>query len=209
MLIDLESELHRPPPRRISLAQSEAGDCVWIAMKRFLSLSLTALTVSFALVGCGKSDSAATADATPAAPTPAPAAAPVAAGPRVIEVTGNDSMRFSVDRIEAIAGEEITLKFTNVGTLPKAAMGHNWVLLTADADVTAYSTAAAVARDTEYLPAALSHQVLAATKLLGPKESDSITFTVPETAGEYPFLCSFPAHALAGMKGIFVVTAKE
>ncbi|MDQ5977348.1 MAG: hypothetical protein QG602_320, partial [Verrucomicrobiota bacterium] len=43
------------------------------------------------------------------------------------------------------------------------------------------------------------------TKLLGPKQSEEIVFTAPAEAGEYPFICSFPAHFIAGMKGVMVV----
>ena len=35
--------------------------------------------------------------------------------------------------------------------------------------------------------------VFAATKLLKPGESDTITFTAPP-AGTYPFICTYPGH---------------
>ena len=40
--------------------------------------------------------------------------------------------------------------------------------------------------------------------MLGPKQSDSIVVKFTE-AGEYPFLCSFPAHYQVGMKGVITV----
>ena len=46
-----------------------------------------------------------------------------------------------------------------------------------------------------------------ATKLLGPKQTDTITFNAPSEPGEYPYICSFPAHLMAGMKGVLVVQA--
>jgi azurin len=64
-----------------------------------------------------------------------------------------------------------------------------------------------VLTDAEYIPAAQSDKIIAYTKLLGPGEEDTITFKVPAEAGEYTFICSFPAHAMAGMKGVLVVTA--
>lgn len=166
------------------------------------ALSLTLFAVALSLSGCGKSEkstSTAPADAQPAPAAPAPATA------RLIEVTGNDQMKFSVTRIEAKAGETLKIVFTNVGTLPKQAMGHNLVVLKKGVDAQAYSMAAMRAAATEYLPAELSGQVLAATKLLGPKEKDEIEFTLPSEAGEYPFVCSFPAHSMAGMRGVIVV----
>ena len=58
---------------------------------------------------------------------------------------------------------------------------------------------------TEYVPASKADQVIAHTKLLGPKQSDEITFKMPTEPGEYVFLCSFPAHYLTGMHGVIIV----
>ena len=126
------------------------------------------------------------------------------AAPRVIEITANDAMKFSVTAIEAKVGEEIKVVLTNTGTLPKEAMGHNFVLLKAGADVNAFSVAAMTARATEFIPESLKDQVVAKTALLGPRKSDEVTFKLT-AAGVYPFLCSFPAHAGAGMKGTITV----
>ncbi len=127
-----------------------------------------------------------------------------AAEPRTIEITANDQMKFSVTSIQAKPGETLKIVLKNIGTLPKDAMGHNLVVLKAGSDAAAFSNAAVAAKATEYVPAALKGQVVAATKLLGPKQNDEITFKV-ETAGEYPFLCSFPAHYVVGMKGVISV----
>lgn len=137
-------------------------------------------------------------------PAAAPAAAPVPAG-RVIEITANDMMKFSVTEIVAAPGETLTIKLNNIGSLPKNAMGHNLIVLKSGVNAQAYAMAAMQAAKTDYEPAALADQVLAATKLLGPKESDTATFTVPETPGSLVFLCSFPAHFMAGMKGVITV----
>ena len=51
----------------------------------------------------------------------------------------------------------------------------------------------------------LADQIIAHTKLLGPKLSDEISFKAPTEPGEYHFLCSFPAHFLTGMTGVMVV----
>lgn len=174
-------------------------------MKKLHALSL--LLCSLALAGCGKKDEAPAAVATPAgtAPAQAQAAAPAAPAPVVIEITANDSMKFNLTRFEVSAGQEVKLILTNLGTMPKVAMGHNLVILKKDADVKAYADAAVMAAGTEYVPAAKADQVIAHTKLLGPKQTDEITFKAPAEAGDYPFLCSFPAHFLTGMKGVMVV----
>ncbi len=157
-------------------------------------LFTTALIAMLAF-GCAKKETA----------TAAASAAPAEkSGVRVIEITGNDSMKYNLTTIEVAVGEEITIKLTNVGTMPKQAMGHNLVVLKAGSDANAYSMAAASASATDYIPASLNDQVIDHTKMLGPKESDSITLIFSEP-GEYPFICSFPAHFQVGMKGMITV----
>lgn len=158
------------------------------------SLVLPAL-FALLLSGCGQKG---------AAPAAAAAAVTAPAGPREVEITANDTMKFNVTTIEAKAGEQLKVVLTNTGTQPKEVMGHNWVLLKAGADAAAFSTAAVAAKDTDYIPAALKDQVIASIGLLGPRKSGEVVFTVPGP-GEYPFLCSFPAHFAVGMKGKLIV----
>jgi azurin len=47
--------------------------------------------------------------------------------------------------------------------------------------------------------------MIAHTKLLGPKEKDTVTFQAPKEPGRYPFLCSFPGHYQVGMRGELIV----
>lgn len=153
------------------------------------------------LAGCGKTETPAAAPAAAAAAAPAPAA-----GPRTIEIVvgENNTMVFSVTAIEAKSGEDLKLALTNKGTLPKEAMGHNWVLLKKGADVATFAGAAMVAKATDYIPDGLKDQVIAHSKVLGPKESDTVAFKAPTEAGEYVYICSFPGHYLA-MKGVLTV----
>tara|TARA_B100001971_G_scaffold197042_1_gene205384 strand:+ start:4713 stop:5261 length:549 start_codon:yes stop_codon:yes gene_type:complete len=126
-------------------------------------------------------------------------------GVTVVEMTGNDRMKFNLESFSVPAGSSVRLTFTNVGRMPKAAMGHNVVFLTAEADAAAFATAAAAARDQDYIPADFAEQIVAHTQLLGPGESDTIEFTAPEESGDYEYLCSFPAHMYAGMRGVMTV----
>ena len=158
-----------------------------------LPVPLLTVLAAILLPGCGQNGN----------PNSGAGAAP--AGPRVVEITANDQMKFSLSRIEARAGETLTVVLTNTGTVPKEVMGHDWVLLKAGSDVTAFANAAATAKDTNYMPAALQGEVIAQIGLLGPRKSDEVTFTAPSKPGEYPFLCTFPAHYLAGMKGVLAV----
>ncbi|MFZ5496795.1 MAG: plastocyanin/azurin family copper-binding protein [Verrucomicrobiota bacterium] len=166
-------------------------------MKSKFTLSL--LLCGLVLTGCGKKEESATAPA--AATTAAPAAPAIA----TVEITANDAMKFNLTRFEVAAGQDVKIIFTNLGTMPKQAMGHNLVILKHGADAKAYADAAVMAMATDYIPAAKADQVIAHTKLLGPKQSEEITFKAPAEAGEYPFLCTFPAHFLSGMKGVMVV----
>ncbi|MGE3928394.1 MAG: azurin [Lautropia sp.] len=128
------------------------------------------------------------------------------AGDCAIEVGSNDQMRFDKDSITipgACREYKVTLKHT--GKLPKAAMGHNWVL-TRTADM------AGVAKDAitaglgkEYLKPG-DDRVIAATKLIGGGETTSVTVDASKLkAGEgYSFFCSFPGHSSL-MKGTLTV----
>lgn len=170
-------------------------------MKKYILLPV--LAGSIILAGCGKKEEAAASSA-PAMSTAAAPAAPAAPAAAAFEITANDQMKFSVTKLEAKAGQDVKITLTNMGTLPKEAMGHNLVILKKGADVAAFATAAATARATDYVPAALADQVVAHTKVLGPKQSDEINFKAPAEAGEYLYICSFPGHYIT-MRGTLVV----
>ena len=132
-----------------------------------------------------------------------PAAA--AAQPRTIEIKGTDDMKFSVTSITAKPGEQIRVVLTTVGNMPKMVMAHNWILLKKGADQQGFVNASALARDTGFIAPAQKANVLAATTLAGAGEKVEVTFTAPKVAGAYPYLCSFPGHFAAGMKGTLTV----
>ena len=124
---------------------------------------------------------------------------------RTVVITVNDNMKFSVTRIDAHAGEKITVQLKNEGTFPKEVMGPNWVLLKSGQDVAAYAAAAVLAKDLDFQPKALGGAVIASIPLIGAHHSAETTFTVPSESGRYMFLCSFPAHCQVGMRGELVV----
>lgn len=154
------------------------------------------------LAGCGRKETA----APQAANTPPPAAS-VPAAPAVlhVEITANDAMKFNVTRFEARPGQQVKLTLVNIGSMPKAAMGHNLVLLKKGVDAKAFADASVAAMANDYFPADRADQVIAYTKMLGPKQTDEITFQAPMEPGEYEYLCTFPAHFISGMKGVLVV----
>jgi len=156
------------------------------------SAILLTIAVSLVASGCGQKDASG-------------GAAQAPAGAREIDITAGDTMKYSITSIEAKPGEDLRVVLTNIGTQPKEVMGHNWVLLKAGADVAAFDAAALGAKDTGYIPAALSDEILAHIELLGPRKSGEVEFRAPTIPGDYNFLCTFPAHYQAGMRGVLTV----
>lgn len=120
---------------------------------------------------------------------------------RTIKIKGTDSMKFDVTEINAVPGEKIRIVLTTVSKLPKMAMSHNVVVLKEGTDAEAFANASAMARDNDYIAPEMEDQIIAATPLAGGGETVEITFTVPQDAGSYTYICSFPGHFLGGMKG--------
>lgn len=149
-----------------------------------------AMLLSVSIIGCGGESTETT--------TPEPAMASDA-----IVIEANDQLQFSVTEFTVAAGEEVSIQLVNVGSLPKETFGHNLIVLNAGVDLVAFATDAMAKAENEYLPEDLS-QVLAHTSLLGPGESETITFTAPTAPGQYEFLCSFPGH-YGTMRGIMIV----
>ncbi len=119
-----------------------------------------------------------------------------------VEIESNDAMQFNKSSIAVPAScKQFTVKLKHVGKLPKAAMGHNWVLSKA-------ADAQGVAADG--IPAGLDKayvkpgdaRVIAHTKVVGGGEADAVSFDVAKLkAGEtYAWFCSFPGHSTV-MKG--------
>lgn len=125
-----------------------------------------------------------------------------------IEIDSNDQMQFDKNAFEVVEGQKVTLVLTHSGQLPKAAMGHNVVILMPGTNLPEFAMKCAPMAANEYLPDDEESKklIVAATKMLGGGEEDTITFTAP-AAGEYPFFCSFPGH-FAMMQGVMTVKPK-
>jgi azurin len=124
-----------------------------------------------------------------------------------LEIEGNDAMQFNKNSIAVPQScKQFTVKLKHVGKLPKASMGHNWVL-SRTADMQGVVTDGLQAGlDKNYIKAG-DTRVIAHTKVVGGGETDSVTFPVGKLkAGEaYSFFCSFPGHS-AIMKGTLTLT---
>ncbi|MEO9144371.1 MAG: plastocyanin/azurin family copper-binding protein [Ginsengibacter sp.] len=170
-------------------------------MKRLFFLPAAAAMLFLASCGGNSSsdaNSTATEDTTTA---PAAVEAPGADIPGIdtvsvtdhINLTGDDQLKYDQTVFKVKAGQTITLDFKNIGKQPAAAMSHNVVILQQGTDVQKFGEAAVPAASTAHIPESMKDDVIAHTKLLGPGESDKITFTLPD-AGVYDFICSFPGH---------------
>lgn len=184
-------------------------------MKRLFFLPAMATVLFLASCGGGNSSESTTPAATTDTSTQAPAAAttetPGSDIPGIdtvkvtdhIKIDGQDDMKYDATLFKIKAGQDVKLTLKNIGKLPKAAMSHNVVILAQGTDVQAFGEAAVPAAATEHIPASMASDVIAHTKLLGPGESDNITFKIADP-GVYDFICTFPGH-FGTMKGKIVV----
>ncbi len=112
---------------------------------------------------------------------------------------------FVVDSIAATPGEELKVKLENVSSLPANAMSHNFAVLELGTDAQAFANASAKAKDNEYIAPDMEDRVIATTEMLGGDETDTVSLSVPDQEGRYDYVCSFPGHFSAGMKGKLIV----
>ncbi len=117
----------------------------------------------------------------------------------------NGETYYLLEGITAEVGEELNVKLTTISQLPAAAMSHNFLLLDMDTDVEAFATASIRAKDNDYVAPDLEDQVLQNSGLAAGGETVELTFSAPDQAGEYEYICSFPGHFTGGMRGILTV----
>lgn len=117
-------------------------------------------------------------------------------------ITGDDNMQFSTKELRVKAGQRVKLTLRHIGKMDVNIMGHNVVILKKGTDTAAFAAKAATERDNGYIPVD-SDEVIAHTEMIGGGQVTSVEFTAPE-AGEYDFICSFPAH-FALMQGKLIV----
>jgi len=128
--------------------------------------------------------------------------------PKELTIQADDKMRYDVTAFDASPGQKISVTIKNVGTTPKFSMGHNFVLLDRIINTgniqSAFLDKASTEASHEYVPQG-AKEVLAHSKLLGPGESDVVTFNAPYVPGEYLYVCSFPGHYSQGTRGVMTV----
>src|SRR5262249_27950609 len=125
-------------------------------------------------------------------------------GVRVIRMaTLPDQMLYDKDRIAVRAGRPVEIHFENTDLMP-----HNFVVtqpgaleeIGTQAEATATEPGAA---DRQYVPK--SRKILLASRLLQPRESQTLSFTAPTTPGVYPYVCTYPGHWRRMYGALYVV----
>ena len=127
-----------------------------------------------------------------------------AAEPQIIRMkTLQAQMRYDITEFTVLPGAEVKIILENVDDMP-----HNLVFFQAGTDVVAAALKnlekpeEALKRD--WLPE--DPRMFAHSKMVQPKATDEFVFKAPEKVGVYPYVCTFPGHALT-MQGKMRVAA--
>ncbi len=121
-----------------------------------------------------------------------------------LEISANDLMQYDKKELSAGPGcAEIQVTLKDVGKLPAAAMGHDWVLVRSE-DLTDVANDGLSAGLTNNYQKPGDPRIIAATKIVGGGQSTTVTFPASrlKPGGSYMYLCTFPGHN-ALMKGVF------
>ncbi len=140
-----------------------------------------------------------------AAANPAPAPAAAAGGNSiVIKPDAVNPMSYDTKSFTVKAGQPVKLTFSNDSAVP---LQHNLVI----GNIGTKDTLIGLANTMMTQPDALakgyipeSPDILWHTKLLNPKESQTLEFPAPADKGDYPYICTFPGHAIM-MNGVMKV----
>lgn len=136
---------------------------------------------------------------------PAAAAAPAASAAEIlIKPDTVNPLAFDLKSFNVKAGQSVKITFENKSPVPQP---HNWILGKKGTKDALIAAANAMATDPQGMTKGYvieSPDVITHIKLLNPGETGSVEFTAPAEPGEYPYICSFPGHALI-MNGVMVV----
>jgi putative heme-binding domain-containing protein len=125
-------------------------------------------------------------------------------GVRVIRLgTVPDQMIYDKDRLAVKAGRPVEIIFENTDLMP-----HNFVLTQPGAlqEIGTLAEATATqpgALEQHYVPA--SPKIILGSRLLQPREAQTLRFTAPAKPGVYPYVCTYPGHWLRMHGALYVV----
>ncbi|VVD66481.1 azurin [Pandoraea anhela] len=119
-----------------------------------------------------------------------------------IDVQGRPGKQFSPAHISVPSScKTLTVQLIHTGKKPKAAAGHNWVLVRADDIQATVADGLAAGAENDWVKPG-DDRVIAKTAMIGGGQRTSVTFDVSALSRgtDYTYYCSFPAHA-AMMRG--------
>jgi putative heme-binding domain-containing protein len=117
--------------------------------------------------------------------------------------TVTDQMLFDKERLAVRAGKPAEIVFENTDLMP-----HNFVLIQPGSleEVGTLAEAQATepgAVERNYVPK--SAKVILSTRMIQPRESQTLTFTAPSQPGVYPYVCTYPGHWRRMFGALYVV----
>lgn len=127
-------------------------------------------------------------------PAPASGAAAAQSKTRVVTLAMRDGLRFEPPRFSAKPGEEIILEIENVDATQQT---HNFLLVKPGRRDAVVQEALALGDQgpaQSFVPK--NPDVILHTALLEVDKIATLKFRVPTEAGIYPYVCTFPGHAL-------------
>jgi len=129
-------------------------------------------------------------------------------GVRVIRLaTRPHQMLFDQDRIVVQADKPVEFVFENNDIMP-----HNFVVIQPGSldEIGNLGEAQATqpgALERQFVPQ--SNQVMLASRLLQPRESQRLNFTAPKVRGVYPYVCTYPGHWRRMYGALYVVESLD
>lgn len=124
-----------------------------------------------------------------------------------LQINSNDMMQFDKKKLTiASTCKRVRLTLHHTGKLPKAAMGHNWVLTKSSDQAAVVAAGVSAGLKSGYL-LPNDARVIAATAMIGGGEKTTVEFSVAKLQAKdsYSYFCTFPGH-VGLMAGEFVIT---
>lgn len=118
---------------------------------------------------------------------------------------GTDNpLTYDVKSFIVNAGQKLKVTFNNQSVLPQP---HNFILGKMGSKDRLIAAVGTMVTDPNgfaksFIPE--SPDIIVSMKLVNPGQSETLDITVPAEKGEYPYLCSFPGHAML-MNGVMKV----